>query len=233
MTVLEQTRDGRILRSDKPILNLLDTYGQMPLPPYITYEPGKSNDYQPFFAQQPGSVAAPTASLHFTPDLLKQLKQQGISSTFVTLHVGLGTFKQVDTEDITAYEIHTEQIELSTDLFTQIVTAKQEKRNITAIGTTVTRTLETMPYVRKLLDDRTKSKLPVSVCTYRDSSTEDISLPQATSIVHSLHITDSSILHFDSQLFLYPGKSFHVIDQLITNFHLPKSSLLMLVAAYI
>ena len=122
----------------------------MPLPPYISYDKSKENDYQPIFASKQGSVAAPTASLHFTKKLISQLQTQGVQTLYTTLHVGLGTFKQVDTSDIKNYAIHAESIEIDTALFSRIAEHKSQNKPLLAVGTTVTRTLESLPYLWKI-----------------------------------------------------------------------------------
>ena len=132
-------------------MQVLEQYGQMPLPPYISYDKSKENDYQPIFASKQGSVAAPTASLHFTKELISQLQTQGIQTFYTTLHVGLGTFKQVDTSDIKNYDIHSEHIEIQKDIFSRIAEHKSQNKPVLAVGTTVTRTLESLPYLWKVL----------------------------------------------------------------------------------
>lgn len=214
--------EWRQLTCNKPILDILESVGQMPLPPYISYTKDKEAPYQSMFAQQQGSVAAPTASLHFTPELMTQLEKKWITIATTTLHIGLGTFKTVEEENISNHKIHAERIQLSQELFTKLSDARTSGKKILAVGTTVTRTLESLPYLYTLLD-RTDP--------YRDELCTWISPEDAWVYIKNLSLNDWNI-SFDSSLYITPGFRFRLIDELITNFHLPKSSLLMLVAAF-
>lgn len=180
------------------IFEILDKVGNIPLPPYIerkmTSEEYKALDfdrYQTVFAQKEGAVAAPTAGLHFTQEILKKLEQQGTKHCFVTLNVGLGTFKPVKCENILDHKMDSEWFEITAEAANAINEAKAQGKNIVAVGTTSVRTLETVM-------NKYGKILPV-----QDSS----------------------------ELFIYPGYEFKIVDKLITNFHLPKSTLLMLVSA--
>jgi len=223
--------DGRILVASQPIFEILESHGQMPLPPYIAYDESLEDPYQPVFASTAWSVAAPTASLHFTDELIRNLESKWVQSLYTTLHVWLGTFKPVNVESIISYDIHSERIEVDSDIWSQLATAKQANKNILAVGTTVTRTLESLPYLWKMLEYIWKTKDATSMW-YRDSFTSDITFSDAKKIIWEVSVVDEKIF-FDSKLFLYPGKKFYIIDELITNFHLPKSSLLMLVAGLV
>lgn len=225
--VIDITRNGRLLRSNIGIDKILEKYGQMPLPPYIWYDKSKEDSYQPFFAKKNWSVAAPTASLHFTPALLQSLLQKWVEFAYTTLHVGLWTFKTVDTQQIESYDIHSEQIEVPRDIFTTLAQAKAEKKKILAVWTTVTRTLESLPHLRDHLQDKQKQRYDETTKSYRDNLVQHLDWNK---VVQELLLHDDSI-SFQTKLYLYPGKKTFVIDELITNFHLPKSSLLMLVAS--
>ncbi len=170
---------------------LLDTLGQMPLPPYITHELHDRERYQTVYAKKDGSAAAPTAGLHFTKELLSSIRDNGISIAEITLHVGLGTFRPVKAEKIEDHEMHTEYYEIGKEAAELINRAKEEGHRIIAVGTTSTRTLESAA------DENGK-------------------------LTEKKGWTD---------IFIYPGYSFRVIDGLITNFHLPESTLIMLVSA--
>jgi S-adenosylmethionine:tRNA ribosyltransferase-isomerase len=172
---------------------VLDLYGQIPLPPYIERAPTEADEssYQTVFAQPPGAVAAPTAGLHFTPQILNLLRAKGIQITTITLHVGIGTFLPLRTERPEEHVLHPERYEVSTEAATVLGTAMSEHRRIIAVGTTTTRTLEFL--MAKFGEIRP------------DSGRAD--------------------------LFILPGFEFKVASALLTNFHLPKSTLLMLVAA--
>jgi S-adenosylmethionine:tRNA ribosyltransferase-isomerase len=168
---------------------LLDALGEMPLPPYIHEKLENQDRYQTVYNKYKGSAAAPTAGLHFTKDVMKKISDKGIIITYVTLHVGLGTFRPVQVEDVTSHKMHTEYYEMSKETADVLNLAKLEQRKIIAVGTTSLRTLET---VLRDYDNFVKT-----------SGWSDI--------------------------FIYPGYEIKAIDELITNFHLPKSTLLMLV----
>lgn len=171
---------------------LLDKLGTMPLPPYIHEQLKEQDRYQTVYAKHVGSAAAPTAGLHFTSNLLKEIEKKGVEICYVTLHVGLGTFRPVNVEDATKHKMHSEYYTMSKNVALKLNEAKKEKRRIIAVGTTSTRTLETIMKKYKVFKE----------C----SGWTDI--------------------------FIYPGYKFEAIDGLITNFHLPKSTLVMLVSAF-
>lgn len=173
------------------LMEILDTLGQMPLPPYIHKQLQDKDRYQTVYAENIGSAAAPTAGLHFTKELLEQIKNKGIIICKITLHVGLGTFRPVVVKDVKDHKMHSEYYSMDQECADILNKAKKEGRKIYAVGTTTTRTLETIA---------TNYKTFKAV-----SGTTDI--------------------------FIYPGYKFKAIDGLITNFHLPKSTLLMLVSA--
>ncbi len=187
--------DGnRILQfeADGEFLALLDEIGQMPLPHYITQELEDPERYQTVYSKEAGSAAAPTAGLHFTKEMLEQLKESGINIGYVTLHVGLGTFRPVKTEDITQHTMHTEHYSVPKETAKLINNAKNNGQRVICVGTTSCRTLE--------------------------------SSAAKTGIV-----TPGSA---DTDIFIYPGYEFKVMDGIITNFHLPESTLIMLVSAF-
>lgn len=171
---------------------LLDQLGQMPLPPYITHQLQDRNRYQTVYAKHEGSAAAPTAGLHFTPELLKQLEEKGVEIAHVTLHVGLGTFRPVKVDNIEEHHMHSEYYQVEESEAQKINEAKRRGNRVISVGTTSTRTIE--------------------------------SVADENGLVHAgSGFTD---------IFIYPGYQFKVIDSLITNFHLPESTLLMLVSAF-
>lgn len=170
---------------------VLDELGNMPLPPYITAQLEDKERYQTVYAKETGSAAAPTAGLHFTPELLEQLHQKGIEIVEILLHVGLGTFRPVKVEKIEEHEMHSEYYRVSPEAAERINRAKQEGRRVIAVGTTAARTLESVGQENGLLK-----------------------------------AVDSW-----TNIFIYPGYRFKVVDALITNFHFPKSTLVMLVSA--
>ena len=170
---------------------VLDSLGEMPLPPYITHKLQDKNRYQTVYAKHDGSAAAPTAGLHFTPELLEEIKKKGVHIAHVTLHVGLGTFRPVKVEDVTDHHMHSEFYIVEPEQAELINRVKKEGGKIVAVGTTSCRTLE--------------------------SATDENGILKAGS-----GWTD---------IFIYPGYPFKMIDRLITNFHLPESTLMMLVSA--
>lgn len=197
-TVLGREENLFILAFDAPILPDLDRYGQMPIPPYFERDADEMDDerYQTVFHDpaKTGSVAAPTASLHFDEELLAKLKQKGIKIAFVTLNVGAGTFAPVKADDVRDHVMHSEYAHLPKETAELINQTKANGGRIIAVGTTVTRTLETA----------------------------------------YLHRIDDKLVEFagDTNIFIYPPYRFGVVDCLVTNFHLPKSTLLMLVSAF-
>lgn len=171
---------------------ILDQLGQMPLPPYITHQLEDKNRYQTVYAKHSGSAAAPTAGLHFTPELLDEIKEKGVEIAHVTLHVGLGTFRPVSVENVEEHHMHSEHYECTQDAADRINRARANGGRIIAVGTTSCRTLE--------------------------------SITDENGIVHpGSGSTD---------IFITPGYRFKAVDALITNFHLPESTLLMLISAF-
>lgn len=192
--ILEIVEDGnRLIRFEYEGIfeEILDQLGQMPLPPYITHQLEDKNRYQTVYAKHDGSAAAPTAGLHFTPELLQEIQEKGVNIAHVTLHVGLGTFRPVKVEDVTKHHMHSEFYIVEEDQAKLINDTKKQGGKVVAVGTTSCRTLE---------------------------SAAD----------------ETGVLHAGSgwtDIFIYPGYQFKMIDHLITNFHLPESTLLMLVSA--
>lgn len=197
-TVLETdaATGGRLLQFNVPtgksLVSVLDDFGEIPLPPYITASTAADEQYQTVYAQQPGAIAAPTAGLHFTPELLEKLRDRGINQAYITLHVGVGTFRPVEVEDVTSHQMHEEWIEVPPETVEQIRATKAAGGRIIAVGTTAVRALE-------------------------GASTSG----------------DLQPFCGKTNLFIYPGYQWRVVEGLITNFHLPRSSLLMLVSALI
>jgi S-adenosylmethionine:tRNA ribosyltransferase-isomerase len=203
-TVLEVGEKGeRIIEFAEPIEPFLDQIGIMPLPPYIHQPLQNGERYQTVYAKTLGSAAAPTAGLHFTPELLLQLRGMGIKFGFCTLHIGLDTFRPITESRIEKHQIHREWCSLSTAVAAQINEAKISGRKVIAVGTTSVRVLETAAKYGIL-------QTPTSQCPWQTVSPFE-------------GFTD---------LYITPGYKFQVVDTLITNFHLPKSSLLALVMAF-
>jgi len=171
---------------------VLDKLGKMPLPPYIHKQDGQNDRYQTVYAQIEGSAAAPTAGFHFTKDLFKEIEDMGVEILDVTLHVGLGTFRPVKTDNILDHKMHSEYYQMNEETASRLNLAKKEGRRIIAVGTTSVRTLE--------------------------------------SVYHKYGTFKAC--HGDTALFIYPGFKYEAVSALITNFHLPKSTLIMLVSAF-
>lgn len=227
--VLEMTETGRILILKKwNISSFLEKYGTLPLPPYIEYTAEKEVDYQTVFAKNDWSVAAPTASLHFTHELLEKIQCQ---KEYLTLHIGLWTFKWIQTSDIRDYIIHSEKVEVSFDIFQKIANIKNNNQKIVAVGTTATRSLESLPYLWKKLDGRYISKIDAKTRKYWNSITTHIK--DCHFIENPAIIWNNTAIHFDTSIYITPGYEFQIIDDLITNFHLSESSLLVLVSAFL
>jgi len=233
--VLENTDQWRRLRCSQPIMAVLEKIWHMPLPPYISYNKNKTDAYQPLQAKQEHlwSVAAPTASLHFTKEVLQGLKNKNCDFHETVLHIWLWTFKSVDVEHIEEYDIHAERIVIDIQDFNYIYTAKTQEKDILGVWTTVTRTLETLPYIRILLPKELKDGFENNVYNHRQILTDDITVVQAQKFVSDIYIWENWIITANCRLYIYPGFRFRIINKLLTNFHLPKSSLLMLVAAFV
>lgn len=194
-TVTEVKDDGnRIVKFDceGSFFAALDEIGQMPLPPYITHKLDDKERYQTVYSKELGSAAAPTAGLHFTNEMLEEIKAMGVDIAYVTLHVGLGTFRPVKEDDILDHKMHSEHYELCSETADKINRTKQNGGRVIAVGTTSCRTLESMTLQNGLVKP-------------------------------SEGYTD---------IFIYPGYKFKLLDGLITNFHLPESTLIMLVSAF-
>lgn len=190
-------KEGRMVtvRCEQPLLSVARRVGEVPLPPYIQRPNGPNHSdlssYQAVFARQPGSAAAPTASLHFTPELLDRLKEKGVERSSLVLHVGLGTFLPIDeshADDVRKHEMHSEFFSIPTTTQSAIRAAKDRGARVVAVGTTVVRALETLAHLERAQGQ--------------------------------------------TDLYIYPGYEFRVVDALITNFHLPGSTLLLLVSAF-
>ncbi|MEG4529416.1 tRNA preQ1(34) S-adenosylmethionine ribosyltransferase-isomerase QueA [Microcoleus sp. D2_18a_D3] len=200
-TVIERddATGGRLLEFDIPtdenLVKFLDEYGHVPLPPYIDNSQASAEQYQTVYADRLGAVAAPTAGLHFTEELFSRLEQRGIEKTFVTLHVGVGTFRPVEVADVTAHKMHGEWVEVTPATVEKIRETKARGGRIIAVGTTAVRALEGAA-----------------------AASGDFSLQPFCGATN---------------LFIYPGYKWRVVEGMITNFHLPRSTLMMMISAMI
>ena len=179
--------------SHEEVIDFANAHGEIPIPPYVHKQPEALEQYQTVYAKETGSVAAPTAGLHFTESLLQKVKEKGVQIEYVTLHVGIGTFRPVKTETIEEHVMHAEFVQIKKEVAGRINQAKQEGRRVIAVGTTSARSLEGAAIGSGLLPEEG--------------------------------------FKGDVNLFISPGYEFKIVDALITNFHLPKSSLLVLVSA--
>ena len=202
---------GRLLRFNQPLNGLLSQVGQVPLPPYIRRPLADPERYQTVYAREVGSAAAPTAGLHFTPRLIDALKARGITFHFVTLHVGIDTFRPITEEHVEDHTIHAEWAELDPDTSLALNKAIAEGRRVIAVGTTTMRVLETATHPEYVREG-------------------DVGWPDNRPSVASL----GPLVPFRgwTTLYITPGFSFRAVSALITNFHLPRSTLLVLVAAF-
>jgi S-adenosylmethionine:tRNA ribosyltransferase-isomerase len=196
----DEATAGRILQfeipDDRNLIQILPHFGELPLPPYITSKESEPTQYQTVYAEKLGSVAAPTAGLHFTEELLQKLTAKGIDRIHLTLHVGVGTFRPVETENITDHKMHQEWIEVTPEIVDKINQTKANGGRVIAVGTTVVRAIEG---------------------AVKEAGGGEKLLPYTGK----------------TNLFIYPSYHWRVIDGMVTNFHLPKSSLTMLVSALI
>lgn len=223
-----------------PLSKFLDNNAELPLPPYITYNTQKESDYQNVFATQLGSVAAPTAWLHFTPSLLSLLSKKWVQIEYLTLHVWLWTFKPIEKEIISEHNIHSETVYIDFWLFERIENYKNDikkKKEIISVGTTSTRTLESLPYLwilyknsktyKSKYENHIKSDKLKEVKGFRNTISKDITVSQAEKIIDRKEWEN----FFDTRLYIKPGFLPKVINTMITNFHLPRTSLLIMVSS--
>lgn len=231
---LHFTENGILFKIEgDQIFSFLEKIGEMPLPPYISYEKEKEKRYQTFFAEEIGSAAAPTASLHFTPELVRKLEEKKIWFQYLCLHVGLGTFKPIYEEHITDQKLHFEPMLLDMQIRKTIADAKKAEKIFLPVGTTMIRYLESLPYIWKFLKKKNlTSPIDSTTKARRDDLTDPIDETLVAEFIPEQEISDAKILTIQTRLFIRPGIPFYLTDELITNFHLPKSSLMMLISAF-
>ncbi len=230
--VIEFTWEG-----DRTFSEIIEDAGTMPLPPYIARdsETIDKQRYQTVYASNDGSVAAPTAGLHFTDNVLYDLKQNNINISRITLHVGPGTFQPVSTNDIKEHSMHYERIFISKDTIENIVVALKQSRNIIAVGTTCTRTIESL-YWHALKFYNNNPNVSDEIDVKQWEPYQYAELPSAidvlSNLLEELSRTGKREVVGRTQLFIIPGYNYKIFNGLITNFHLPKSTLILLVAAF-
>jgi S-adenosylmethionine:tRNA ribosyltransferase-isomerase len=215
--VLERSGDLWRIALPEPALGFFERWGQVPLPPYIhrAARPGERERYQSIFAREPGAVAAPTASLHFDAALIAALEARGVERACVTLHVGAGTFQPVRVEDLAAHRMHPERVAVSRATCEAVARTRARGGRVVAVGTTVMRALETAALETAAL------------AAGSASAPQGATAPAATHSALALAAWSG-----ETRLFITPGFRFQVSDLLLTNFHLPESTLLMLVCAF-
>lgn len=214
---------------------LLDAIGELPIPPYLNRKTEESdkNTYQTVYSKIKGSVAAPTAGLHFTSEVLNALRANGVQPAEVTLHVGAGTFKPVKSDIIGEHEMHEEYIEVSVEFMKQLIAAGG---NAIAVGTTSVRTLESLYLLGEMvynnpdiyIEDLHVSQWQAYECEHMLSAVEALH-----ALVDYLDIRGEKFLHSHTRIIIVPGYEFHIVKAIITNFHQPKSTLLLLVSAFV
>jgi S-adenosylmethionine:tRNA ribosyltransferase-isomerase len=209
--VAETASGGRLVRFERPIEPLLDDLGHIPLPPYIHEPLDDPERYQTIYSRVEGSVAASTAGLHFTPDLMVSLRRLGVEMAMITLHIGLDTFRPVKEDRVEDHQIHSEWYELTSPVAEQINRARLEGRRVIAVGTTVVRALESAA------GGAEEQAAPTDDC----AGEGEVCAWRTVSAYAG-----------PTDLFIYPGYRFRAVDAMVTNFHLPRSTLLMLVSAF-
>ncbi|NLI35724.1 MAG: S-adenosylmethionine:tRNA ribosyltransferase-isomerase [Bacteroidales bacterium] len=223
--------------ADITFSDILEEFGELPIPPYLNRETEESDkvNYQTVYSKIKGSVAAPTAGLHFTEDVMEHLRQKNVELEELTLHVGAGTFKPVKSEEIEGHEMHTEWISVSRHTLERIV---EHGGQVVAVGTTSVRTLETLYYIGIILQgnpDANEDDLYIKQW-YPYSIPEEKELTSVQALQNIIDYLDRhhlEVLHSCTQIIIAPGYTYHVVRKMITNFHQPKSTLLLLVSAFV
>jgi S-adenosylmethionine:tRNA ribosyltransferase-isomerase len=216
-----------------PLAQVIDQFGATPLPPYIKRkaEPDDSNRYQTVYSANEGAVAAPTAGLHFTEAVFETLKQRGIKTDFLTLHVSAGTFMPVKTDDALQHQMHNEQVVINRN---NLVSLLQPERFTVAVGTTAMRTLESLYWYGVKLIHKPEAGFFVSQSEPYQRYDNLPSVQQALlAVLNKLDKTGTETLTGNTAIYIYPGYRFKICNGLITNFHLPASTLILLVAAFV
>lgn len=218
--------------------DILEVFGELPIPPYLNRDTQESDKetYQTVYSKIKGSVAAPTAGLHFTPRVLEALQQKGIELEELTLHVGAGTFKPVKSEEIEGHEMHTEYISVSINTLRKLVAHGGEA---VAVGTTSVRTLESLYHIGLTLlkhPEATEEELHVRQWQPYELSDEEAATPATMAlkaIIRYLEAHGMETLHTSTQIIIAPGYPYHIVKKMVTNFHQPQSTLLLLVSAFV
>lgn len=255
LEVVDDIDNAKVIKYDGDIFALLEKYWQMPLPHYIT-DPLYPDRYQPITAHPDkfGSVASPTATLHFTKKLISDIKDNGVEVEYITLHIGLGTFQPIYTSRIQDHDIHTESVQVEIDVFRKIYNYHHKKRSVIATGTTTCRTLESLALLYEVIKNKDtklyqKLDLDKEIASYRETKCKNIcdyyrdhfekyNLYEDKQIAEEIisyigYNEDTQIIDFETKIYIVPSYNMQVVDKLITNFHLPKSSLFIMISSII
>ena len=227
-------------RWDDPQLTfaeIIEAAGYIPIPPYLKRESeaSDSDDYQTIYARFKGSVAAPTAGLHFTPELFNRIREAGITIAPLTLHVGAGTFQPVKSEEIGGHPMHTETFSVSRNLIRDLIQAIREKRSVTAVGTTSVRTLESLPYLGAAIAAGDTSLKVEQWWPYDDNCPNPPSdtLEALEAIESYMQLNNLPLLTAATSIMIAPGFRWRITEAMVTNFHQPESTLLLLVSSFL
>lgn len=225
--------------SDDTFASVIDAAGYIPIPPYLkrASEESDFSDYQTVYSRVKGSVAAPTAGLHFTERVLDDLKKKGILIERLTLHVGAGTFQPVKSDTIGEHPMHTEVFTVDRGLIESLIDALKEGRRIVAVGTTSVRTLESLPYIGVALDNGCESPVvgqwwPYGEFPYSNDSLSDVDKALGA-ILKYMDMNHTDRLTASTAIMIAPGFKWRIVDEMITNFHQPQSTLLLLVSSFL
>jgi S-adenosylmethionine:tRNA ribosyltransferase-isomerase len=239
--LLEKRQEGYVVRFSwkDPVLcfaDILDQAGFLPLPPYLKRDVQESDKsrYQTVYADQKGSVAAPTAGLHFTPEVFEQLKSRGVECKYLTLHVGAGTFKPVKAEKMSEHDMHSEEVIATLELIESVAACEGK---IACVGTTTLRTLESLYWTAVRLMEHPETACVIEVNQWDPYETRTSSLPDRKQafqfLAQVLKARGLDLIQGETKIIIAPGYTIRVIDALVTNFHQPQSTLLLLVSACI
>ena len=220
---------------DLSFAEIIDAMGELPIPPYLNRETQESDKttYQTVYSKIKGSVAAPTAGLHFTPEVLADLDAHGIQREELTLHVGAGTFKPVKSEEIEGHEMHTEYVSVRRDTIRKLI---DHEGSAIAVGTTSVRTLESLYYMGlKVMRDPSLNEDQLHVAQWEpyEVSNAVTAVTALESLLSWMDARSLTVLHSSTQIIIAPGYDYHIVKMLVTNFHQPQSTLLLLVSAFV
>lgn len=220
---------------DVPFVRIVEAAGFIPIPPYLNREPESSDlsDYQTVYSRVNGSVAAPTAGLHFTPRLFARLESKGIERRFVTLHVGAGTFRPVKADTIGEHDMHAEAFSVSREFLADLIRCKKEGRPVVAVGTTTVRTLESLPYFGRMAARGLSARSLDQWTAYDNPLNDDDTVELLQALADRMDRDCENVFTAQTSIMIAPGFRWRVVDAIITNFHQPQSTLLLLVASFL